>query len=117
MEFLFINDAEYSSFVNYFKVSYVKNFNEQTNAAGNSVVDYINRKRVIDIGFIPLELEMAAGVLNELSGFTMRLNFLDPQTGLMGEGNFICPSEEIEAYTIQQNKKLYKAFTVQLREL
>ena len=54
MAYFKINDIDFSDYVNELKINKSANYNVQTNAAGDSVVDYINKKRTIEVGIIPL---------------------------------------------------------------
>ena len=54
MSYFKINNVDYSMYVNELKVSKDVNYNAQTNAAGDTVVDYVNKKRTIEVGIIPL---------------------------------------------------------------
>ena len=47
MAYFKINGVDYSMYVNALKVSRECNYNAQTNANGDTVVDYINTKRNI----------------------------------------------------------------------
>ena len=55
MTYFRIGDKDFSMYVNELKVKRNHNFIAQTNAAGDSVVDYINSKREIEVGIIPLD--------------------------------------------------------------
>lgn len=57
MTYFKINDIDYSMYVNELKVSKEANYNAQTNAHGDTVVDFINSKREIEVGIIPLDAE------------------------------------------------------------
>lgn len=54
MAYFKIGDVDFSLYVNSLKVSKTANYSAQTNAAGDTVVDYINSKRTIEVGIIPL---------------------------------------------------------------
>ena len=44
MTYFKINNVDYSMYVNSLEITINTNYNAQTNAAGNTVVDYINQK-------------------------------------------------------------------------
>ena len=54
MAYFKIGDVDFSPYVNSLKVNKRAIYNSQVNAAGNSIVDYINSKRTIEVGIIPL---------------------------------------------------------------
>lgn len=118
MAYLKINDIDFSMYVNELKVNKEANYNAQTNAAGNTVVDFINHKRVIEVGIIPLDSAAMVSLQNLLNAFNVSLTFLNPLTGALEENvNCIIPSNGVEYYTIQADKVLFNAFSIQFVEL
>jgi hypothetical protein len=112
-----IGNNDYSMFVNELKVSTNNNYNAQTNAAGNTVVDYINKKRTIEVGIIPLNDEIMKNLKADIAAFNVNISFLDPDTGELSEANCIIPSNEVEYYTIQADKVLFEACSLTFEEL
>ena len=105
-------------YVNKLIVNTSVNYNAQQNAAGDTVVDYINKKRTIEVGIIPLTDDVMVGLLQDIDAFNVSISYLNPKTNLMEEDvNCIIPSDKVEYYTIQANKTLYKAFTLKFQEL
>jgi hypothetical protein len=118
MAYFKINDTDYSMYVNELKVTKKANYNAQTNAAGNTVVDLINHKREIEVGIIPLDDAAMKKLSTAIDGFNVSLSFRNPTTGTLEENvNCIIPTHNIEYYTIQVNKVLYKAFSLKFNEL
>lgn len=118
MAYFKINGKDYSNIVNALKVNKSANYNAQTNAAGDTVVDFINHKRTIEVGIIPLSNTFMAPLLADLDAFNVSISFLNPQTDVLEENiNCIIPEEEIEYYTIQVNKVSYKGLTLTFTEL
>jgi hypothetical protein len=118
MNYFKINNKDYSLIVNELKVNKKANYNAQTNAAGNTIVDFINSKREIEVGIIPLNDVDAAELLNAVEPFNISVSFRNPLTNALEENvNCIIPDTNIEYYTIQQNKVMYKAFTLKFIEL
>lgn len=117
MAYLKINDVDYSNIVNGLKVSKSVNYTSQTNAAGNTVVEYINAKKTVEVGFIPLTDEKMKQLLTAIEPFNLTLSFRNPKTGAIQNINCIVPEEEIEYYTIQVDKVLYNALTLTFIEL
>ena len=118
MAYFKIGSNDYSTYVNKLKVDKNNNYVSQTNAAGDTVVDYINSKRTIEVGIIPLtDIEMKR-LQADLDKFNVSISFRNPQTGsLESNVNCIIPSSGVDYYTIQANKVLYNAFTITLIEL
>ena len=117
MAYLKINDTDFSHCVNELKVGNEANYNAETNAAGNTVVDYINTKRVIEVGIIPLSSGLLAQLATALKSFYVSLTYLNPATNSTETIDCIIPSTNIEYYTIQVGKTMSKAFTLQFIEL
>lgn len=118
MEYFSLNGIDFSKYVNELKVNKVANYNAQTNAAGNTVVDFINHKRTITVGLIPLDPVTMAQILNNLEGFNVSISFRNPLTNELETGvNCIIPDTNIDYYTIQADKVLYKACTLAFIEL
>ena len=117
MEYFKINDVDYSKCVSSLKVNKVVNYNAQTNAAGNTVVDYINTKRAIEVGIIPLNDAAMLKLQLAIAAFNVSITFRNPQTNTLETINCIIPESEADFYTIQVGKVLYKAATLTFTEL
>lgn len=118
MEYFKIGDTDFSMYVNELKVDKDATYNAQTNAAGDTVVDFINHKRTIEVGIIPLDSAAMVALQNAIDTFNVSISFRNPQTGaLETDVNCIIPSSGVEYYTIQNSKVMYKAFTLQFIEL
>ena len=118
MAYFKINNIDYSKYVNKLNVTKTKIYNEQTNANGNTVVDLINTKRIIEVGIIPLDAVAMAELQTAIDNFNVLVSFRNPLTNALEENvNCIIPENAVEYYTIQNNKVLYNAFTIQIQEL
>lgn len=118
MTYFKIGDVDFSDIVNELKVNKSANYNAQTNAAGNTVVDYINSKREIEVGIIPLKEDDMSTLLSAIDGFNVSISFLNPITKELEDNvNCIIPSSDIEYYTIQVGKVMYNTFTLTFTEL
>jgi hypothetical protein len=118
MTYFKIGNNDYSKYINTLNISTDTNYNAQTNAAGDTVVDYINKKRIIEVGIIPLNDAVMADLQADIEAFNVSISFLNPKTKLLEENvNCIIPSNKVEYYTIQVNKVMYKALTLTFTEL
>ena len=118
MAYFKINDVDYSLYVNELNVDENANYTAQTNAAGNTVVDLINKKRTVEVGIIPLDDAAMKSLMAAIDGFNVSITFRNPKTGALEEGvNCIIPSSGVKYYTIQANKVMYKAFSLKFTEL
>jgi len=113
-----IGDTDFSMYVNTLKIKRTANYNAQTNAAGNTVVDYINSKRTIEVGIIPLSDANMLKLQLAIAAFNVSLSFRNPQTNELETGvNCIIPEAEADFYTIQINNVMYNAGTLTFTEL
>ena len=118
MNYFKINDNDYSTFVNSFKISKQDIYKTATNAAGNTVVKYINTKRTFTVGIIPLDSAAMANLQSDMNSFQVKVSYRDPETNALIENvNCIIPLNEVEYYTIQADKVQYKAFLLTIIEL
>lgn len=118
MAYFKIDNIDYSMYVNELKINKNSVYNAQTNAAGNTVVDYINSKREIEVGIIPLNDTAMQQLQTAIDAFNVSISFRNPKTNALEEGvNCIIPENGIEYYTIQADKVMYNAFTLKFIEL
>lgn len=118
MAYFKIGTTDFSMYVNELKISKEASYNAQTNAAGDTVVDYINHKRTIKVGIIPLDSAAMVALQADIDAFNVSISFRNPDTGALEENvNCIIPDSEVEYYTIQVNKVMYKAFNLEFIEL
>lgn len=118
MAFIKINNIDFSTYTNSLKIENNVNYIAQTNAAGDTVVDYINTKREIEVGIIPLNNEVMKQLQTAISAFNVTVSFLNPTTAQMEENiNCIIPSNGVEYYTIQNGNVSFKAFKIKIIEL
>ena len=118
MTYFKIGNNDYSMYVNALKVIENAKYNAQENAAGNTVVDYINKKRSIEVGIIPLNATVMARLKADIASFNVSVSFLNPDTKALENGvNCIIPASEVNYYTIQANQVLFDAVTLTFVEL
>lgn len=118
MTYFKINNNDYSAFVNGLKITKNTVYNSQTNASGDSVVDYINAKRQIEVGIIPLTADAMQSLQTDIDSFSVSISFLNPKTNAIEEDvNCIIPANDVEYYTIQADKTMFNGFSIKLIEL
>lgn len=116
--FLKINDNDYSMYVNKLQVGKTHSYKEMKTSAGNTLVKYINSKRVIEVGIIPLDDSAMVRLLTDINKFQVTVSFRDPETNLLTENvKCIIPNNIVEYYTIQAGNVKYKALSLQIKEL
>ena len=118
MAYFKIDNIDFSMCVNSLSISNKAAYNAETNAAGNTVVDYINTKRNIKVGIIPLDASKATDLLTAIEKFSVSISFLNPITNSLEElVPCIIPSNGVEYHTIQANKVMLKEFDLTFQEL
>ena len=118
MAYFKINGIDFSHCVNGLNIKNKASYNAQTNAAGDTVVDYINHKRTIEVGIIPVDSEAMIALQAAIKELSVSISYADPRTGELAENvNCILPENNVEYYTIQANKVLFKAFKLKFIEL
>lgn len=118
MAYFKINDIDFSNYVNGLDVKRKASYHAQTNAAGDTVVDYINHKRTIEVKIIPLDSTTMSQLQNAIKELNVSISYTDPRTGVLAQNvNCIIPENNVEYYTIQANKVLFQAFKLKFIEL
>lgn len=118
MAYFKIGDIDFSGICNKLEVSTATNYNAQTNAAGNTVVDFINKKSVITVGIISLNDTEMLPLQQAIANFSVVISYRDPQTNTL-RVNVPCiiPDNAVNYYTIQDGKVRYNALTLKFSEL
>lgn len=117
MGYFMIGTNDYSKYISELKVSKSANYNAQTNAAGDTMVDYINAKRQVEIEIISLDDAATASLLANVNRFHLSITFLNPDTQSLEDMDCIIPSSNVEYYTIQSGNVRFKAFNLKFIEL
>lgn len=117
MAYFKIGNVDFSHLVRSLNVAKSHNYNAQTNAAGNTVVDYINAKRTLEVGFIYMSDSDMAELQAAVNDFAVTVTYRDPLTNALETANCIAPEIEADYYTIQAGRVLYNEFAVEFTEL
>ena len=118
MTYFKIGDKDLSMYVNELSIKTKHNYIAQTNANGDSVVDYINSKREIEVGIIPLDAAVMLTIQQAIAAFNVDISFLNPNTNaLEADVNCIIPSNKVEYYTIRADKTQFDGFKLKFQEL
>ena len=116
--YFMINGHDYSPYVNALKVGTQHNYKLETSALGSEKVTYLNSKRIIEVGIIPLDTATMASLQKDINQFRVSISYLDPETNALVEGlTCIIPQNLVEYYTIRADKVSYKAFTLSIAEV
>ena len=117
MSYFKIDGEDFSSYVSGLTVETSAVYNAQTNAAGDTVVDYMNSKRKLEVKIIPLNDTNMLRLLDVIRKFSVNVSFRNPHTNELDEMHCIIPDNDGEYYTIQTNKVLYKELKLKFTEL
>ena len=114
-----INGTDYSKYVNKLKVAREHIYKGMTNAAGNLLVKYVNTKRIIEVGIIPLDSTTMKQLQTDINKFKVTVSYLDPETGALVENvSCIIPHNSVDYYTVQgADNTSFKAFSLEFKEL
>jgi hypothetical protein len=118
MTYFKINNIDFSKYVNKLKVAVKHNYKSMTSAAGNTLVKYINSKRVIEVGIIPLDDASMQQFLAEVKKFEVVISYLNPETGTLEENvKCIIPNNIVEYYSVVVDNAKFRAFSIEFSEL
>lgn len=113
-----INGTDYSKYVNKLQVGTEHFYKSMNTAAGNTLVKYINTKRILEVGIIPLSGDAMTQFMQDVNDFQVTVSFRDPVTNEITENmNCVIPTHLVEYYTIQAGHVQFRAFSLQIKEL
>lgn len=112
MEYLKINNVDFSPYVSSLEVGTTHKSKTRTSAAGNMNVKYINTKKVLKAGIIPLDTSTNQSLLKELNKFQVTVEYLEPETNTIQTIECIVPDNSIKYYTIRADKVSLQTYTV-----
>lgn len=118
MTYLKINNVDYSSLVSGLKVGYetLVSDNSGRNAAGNTVIDVINRKVKIYVTLRHTTQEEMKSFLTAIKDYVVNVTYLNPETKALSTVNAYTGTPEPEYYTIS-DKTIYKPMSLNFIEL
>lgn len=119
MAFLKVNGVDISSLASGLKVGYetLVSDNSGRNAAGNTVIDVINKKIKLYVNIrhtIQDEMKM---FLDAINSYVVTVEFLDPKTKQLKTITAYTGTPEPEYYTIQNGFVVYKPINLNFIEL
>ena len=119
MAYLKINDKDFSHMVSGLKVGFETLVSEASgrNAAGNTVIDVINRKVKVYVTLRhTFENEMKE-FLESIKDYVVNITFLNPETKGLDTITTYTGTPEPEYYTIQPGNVIYKPMSINFIEL
>lgn len=114
-----INNTDFSHLVSSLKVGYetLVSDNSGRNAAGNTVIDIINRKIKVYVEFRPMLDSHMNSLLTAIKDYVVNISFLDPETKTLKTIQCYTGTPEPEYFTIQDNRKVFKQMSLNFIEL
>ena len=114
-----INNTDFSHLVSSLKVGYetLVSDNSGRNAAGNTVIDIINRKIKVYVEFRPMLDSHMNSLLTAIKDYVVNVSYLDPETQALKTIQCYTGTPEPEYFTIQDNRKLFKQMSLNFIEL
>ena len=113
-----INNIDFSHLVSDLKVGYEVLVSDSSgrNANGDTVIDIINKKIKLYVGFRHTTVAEMKSLLSALEDYTVSVSFLDPKTNALTTINTYIGTPEPEYYTIS-NKTIYKPMSLNFIQL
>lgn len=114
-----INNVDYSHLVSGLKVGFetLVSDNSGRNAAGNTVIDIINRKIKVYVTTKYMTEEEMRSFLNSFSAYVVNVTFLNPKTNQLTTISAYTGTPEPDYYTIQDDKIIYKPMNINFIQL
>lgn len=118
MAYLKINGADFSHLVSGLKIGYetLVSDNSGRNAAGNTVVDVINRKVKVYVTLRHTTEEEMRSFLASIANYVVEVTFLNPKTNSLATVTAYTGTPEPEYYTISSST-IYKPLSLNFIEL
>lgn len=119
MSYLIINGVDVSDLVKGLKVGYETLVSDDSgrNAAGDTVLDIVNRKVKLHVSFRPMfDYEMVR-LLNSFADYVIPITYRDSQTNIDKTIQCYTGTPEPEYYWITDNQVLYKQMDLNFIEL
>ena len=73
MAYFMIGSTDLSSYTSKLSVKYVHSYSSQTNAIGDTLVDYITRKRQVEVEIIALDDSTVKTILDTINDFAVSI--------------------------------------------
>lgn len=114
-----INGTDYSDLVSGLKVGYETLVSDESgrNAAGDTVIDVINKKLKAYVTLRYTTEEEMADFLNAIGDYVVEATFRNPKTNQLHTITAYTGTPEPEYYTIQPTRVIYKPMSINFIEL
>lgn len=117
--YFLINGVDFSHLVSGLKVGYetLVSDNSGRNAAGDTVIDIVNKKLKVYVTFRHTTDAEMQSLLNAISNYVVTATFLNPVTKALTHIEAYTGTPEPEYYTIQPDMVIYKPMSLNFIEL
>ena len=114
-----INNTDFSHLVSGLKVGYETLVSDSSgrNAAGDTVIDVINRKIKVYATLRHTTNDEMTEFLQAIKDYVVDVKFLNPETKTLTTIQAYCGTPEPEYYTIQSHTTIYKPMSLNFVEL
>lgn len=119
MSYLTISGTDVSNLVRSLKVGYETLVSENSgrNANGDTVIDIVNRKVKLYVGFRPMDGAEMAKLLRTFEDYVVNVSYKDPKTNVLKTIVCYTGTPELDYYWIKNGEVLYKQFDLNFIEL
>lgn len=119
MAYFKINSTDFSSYVSGLKVGYetLVSDNSGRNAAGDTVIDVVNRKTKLYVTLRHTTKAEMTKFLTAIDDYVVSASFLDPITNQLKTITAYTGTPEPEYYTIQGDNVIYKPLSLNFIQL
>ena len=114
-----INDIDFSSFVSQMRIGYETLVSDKSgrNAAGDTVIDIVNRKYKLYITFRHTTDAEMQSLLDAIANYVCNVTFRNPKTNELETITAYTGTPEPDYYTIQPTLIVYKPLSLNFIEL
>lgn len=113
-----INGTDLTSLIKNYQVDYnVLVKDDGRNAAGNAIINIINRKTKLNCVFRPMNDTEMASLLNLVNSFVMNVNFWDVKTQTQITKSMYIGTPSADFYTNKNDDGLFNDFALNFIEL
>ena len=118
MNYFKINNVDYSFLISGLKVGYetLVSDNSGRNAAGDTVIDVINKKTKLYVTLRHTTQEEMASFLSAINPYVVEVEYLEPITNVLKKITAYTGTPEPEYYSIS-NKTIFKPMSINFIEL
>lgn len=114
MAYFKIGSTDFSDFVSALKCNYETLLSSDSgrNAAGDNVIDIVNRKWKLEVSFIPMTDTQMQAFMSAISDFVVSVQFLNPITKSLSTITAYTGTPALDYYRIKTDETIFKPFSL-----